>query len=222
MPIILRIQKDVQYTLVGRIHFDRHAEHFTCDRIMSDRLYKSDDMLFNGDFVDISPANDLDQSDFTVQLLVYHRVSECNVCIFSFVDIGLALIAIPSQTTTRGVEAIKADREKHKRYEIDGTDWSETEDTHDPLISKPGSQFPLTPDVETTRHILSSQQFQCEGCGKSGDGYETSGKTIQCCSCNKRSHEKCIKNQLELTLPQMDGTWNCPSCRGLAVWTDDK
>jgi hypothetical protein len=97
-------------------------------------------------------TNWISQSSF-----LYIIASPSVICIFSFVDIGLALITIPSQTTTRDVKAIKADHEKHKWYEIDGTDWSETEDTHNPLISKPGSQFPLTPNIDMTQHILSSQ-----------------------------------------------------------------
>jgi len=77
------IQKDIKYELVGRIHYNRHAQHFTCDRVIAGHLYKSDDMLSNGDFVDIGPVTGLFELDFTVQLFVYHRLSDHDVCISS-------------------------------------------------------------------------------------------------------------------------------------------
>jgi hypothetical protein len=42
-------------------------------------LYKSDDMLFNGDFVDIGSIDSLLELDFTIQLYLYHRLSDHDV-----------------------------------------------------------------------------------------------------------------------------------------------
>jgi hypothetical protein len=80
LPRSFTVNEDVRYELVGRTHFDRIREHFTCDRPILERLYESNDMLFDGDFVDVGSVDQLQDVDFTVQLLVYCRVSDCKVC----------------------------------------------------------------------------------------------------------------------------------------------
>jgi hypothetical protein len=71
----------VQYELVGRVHYNGgDVGHYTCDVPIQDRLYKADDMKFEGDFVDVGAAEILEDPDYSVHLLVYHHVSEQMVC----------------------------------------------------------------------------------------------------------------------------------------------
>lgn len=83
-PLPLPRQLDVhgvQYELVGRAHYNGgEAGHFTCDRLIHDRLYASDDLHFEGSFVDVGDVDILEEVDFTVQVLVYRRCSEQTVC----------------------------------------------------------------------------------------------------------------------------------------------
>lgn len=70
----------IQYDLAGRIRYSGgDVGHFTCDRPIGDRLYKSDDMQFEGSFVDVGAAEVLEEPDFAVHLLVYYRSSEQKV-----------------------------------------------------------------------------------------------------------------------------------------------
>lgn len=78
LPRNFHIQ-DVQYELVGRVHHDPKRQHFTCDRPILSHLYCSDDMLFGGNFIRVGSADLLQDVDFTVNLLVYHRVTDSQV-----------------------------------------------------------------------------------------------------------------------------------------------
>lgn len=82
LPLLRQFNiQDVEYQLVGRIHREGSVDlgHFTCDQLIGDRLYQSDGMLLEGAFADVGDVGILDRPDFTVQLLVYHRLSECKV-----------------------------------------------------------------------------------------------------------------------------------------------
>jgi hypothetical protein len=78
LPRYFHIQ-NVQYELVGRMHHDSKRQHYTCDRPILSDLYRSDDMLFNGNFIRIGSADLLRDTDFAVHMLVYHRLSDSQV-----------------------------------------------------------------------------------------------------------------------------------------------
>jgi hypothetical protein len=44
IPHQFGIQNDIKYELVGHIHYNRDAQHFTCNCIIAGCLYKSDDV----------------------------------------------------------------------------------------------------------------------------------------------------------------------------------
>ena len=175
-------------------------------------------MMSDGDFVDVSPIADSFELDFTVQLFVYHCLSDHNVCISSFTEKQLILIIF--QMTTCDILEIKANHEKYKRYEVNGTQWSDDGDKPIPKsMSQPQSQSIL--DEEKTKREQLPREGNCEGCGQSGDGYEM-GVSKQCQLCKKWSHSKCMEHQSIISLPQEDGMWACPSCSGIIIWTDLK
>jgi hypothetical protein len=91
------------YKLVGWIHYDRRKEHFTCSHIISDWMYKADDMLFDGNFVDAGLATDFCEPDFMVQLFVYHCISKCNVGIILHVTKStyILIFYLPDNHTRR-------------------------------------------------------------------------------------------------------------------------
>lgn len=71
--------ENVQYELVGRMHYDSKRQHYTCDRPILSDLYRSDGMLFNGNYIRIGSADLLQGIDFTVHMLLYHRLSDSQV-----------------------------------------------------------------------------------------------------------------------------------------------
>ena len=78
LPCNFRIQ-DVQYKLVERTHHDSRQQHYTCNRPIGLSLYTSDDMLFGGNFINVGSADLLYDVDFTMDMLVYHRVTDSQV-----------------------------------------------------------------------------------------------------------------------------------------------
>lgn len=80
LPLLYHFSvQGVDYEFVGRAHYSDSRQHFTCDREFEGRLFMSDDMVDNGDYKDIGPVDLIEEVDFSVQLIVYHRLSDLEV-----------------------------------------------------------------------------------------------------------------------------------------------
>lgn len=80
-----------------------------------------------------------------------------------------------------------------------------------------------TPVVVQQKRQFSPRPLECDGCGKSDNAYEADDCTVLLCSvCKTWSHSACIDDCIDLSMPNKDGTWTCPTCREIVVWTDKK
>jgi hypothetical protein len=114
--------------------------------------------------------------------------------------------------TIRDINDIEEDWKRYEKWTIDGTGWDEDGNPNASDSVQPAKEWDLSP-----------WPIDCQGCGEAGDGYEGSDKeTIECDICKKWSHIECLADFLELSMDNDDGTWSCPVCRGIVVWTGDK
>lgn len=73
-------ESTITHELVGRMHHHRNSKHYTCDRIFNDRLYESDDMRLNGNFIDIGSADEnLATLDWISRYLCSFTIAHRNV-----------------------------------------------------------------------------------------------------------------------------------------------
>lgn len=68
----------VEYEMVGRIYFVPGMEHWKTEMIIGSSMFAYDDMQQNGSLVEVGPDSLMDEANYQIALLVYHRKSSSN------------------------------------------------------------------------------------------------------------------------------------------------
>ena len=76
--------------------------------------------------------------------------------------------------------------------------------------------------AEQQKCAVSPRPLECDGCGESDVAYQVIAPIVQCNICKTWSHTDCFADSIELSMGNGDGTWSCPTCRDIVVWTDKK
>jgi hypothetical protein len=117
---------------------------------------------------------------------------------------------------------VKAANAKTKQPPSPRTEQSNSEGPQTQPISEPGSLHQTRAAAEKEKKPLVARKIDCDACGVSGNECTMTTVLKQCSSCQKWSHARCMENQATLNLCEIDGTWKCPSCREIIIWTDNK